>query len=113
MEKIWIVANKSEGRKMGTKIQIDNKTIVKIEEPKKVDVVMYNDDFTPMDFVVDILMSVFHKSEIEAVAIMMAIHKGTKEVVGNYVYDIARTKVDICLRKAREKGYPFLVKIEA
>ena len=98
---------------MATKDAVRERTDLRIKEPRQFNVVMYNDDFTPMDFVVDILMSVFHKNEIEAVAIMMAIHKGTKEVVGNYVYDIARTKVDICLRKAREKGYPFLVKIEA
>ena len=73
---------------------------------------MYNDDFTPMEFVVNILMDVFHKDQLEAMEIMMRIHKGTKEVVGEYAYDIARTKADICVRRAREEGYPFLVKIE-
>ena len=73
---------------------------------------MYNDDFTPMDFVVNILIEVFRKTEQEAMAIMLAIHKGTKEVVGEYYYDIAKTRVDICTRRAREEGYPFLVKVE-
>lgn len=73
---------------------------------------MYNDDFTPMDFVVDILIRVFRKSEEDAMAIMMQIHKGTKEVIGEYSYDIAKTKVDTCTRLAREEGYPFLVKVE-
>ena len=45
-------------------------------------------------------------------AIMMQIHKGTKEVIGEYSYDIAKTKTDICTRLAREEGYPFLVKVE-
>lgn len=74
---------------------------------------MYNDDFTPMDFVVNILIEVFRKTEQDALAIMLAIHKGTKEVVGEYTYDIAKTKADICMRRARVAGYPFLVKVES
>lgn len=97
---------------MGTKIQTRNTTKDKLKEPGKYKVVMYNDDFTPMEFVVDILISVFHKSEVEAMQIMMAIHKGTKEIVGEYAYDIARTKAETCVRRAREEGYPFLVKVE-
>ena len=97
---------------MAVRLQMTSKTDTRYKEPGKYKVVMYNDDFTPMDFVVDILMSVFHKTEQDAMVIMLAIHRGTKEVVGEYPYDIARTKVNICTRKAREKKYPFLVKVE-
>ena len=98
---------------MSAQLQIKSRTRSKLKEPGKYKVVMYNDDFTPMDFVVNILIEVFRKTEQEAMAIMLAIHKGTKEVVGEYVYDIAKTKADICIRRAREAGYPFLVKVES
>lgn len=98
---------------MSAHLQIKSITGSKLKEPGKYKVVMYNDDFTPMDFVVNILMDVFRKNKQEATAIMLAIHKGTKEVVGEYVYDIAKTKADICIRRAREAGYPFLVKVES
>lgn len=97
---------------MAEKVKLTTKERTKLKEPGKYKVVMYNDDFTPMEFVVKILMDVFHKDQVEAMEIMMRIHKGTKEIVGEYVYDIARTKADISVRRAREEGYPFLVKIE-
>lgn len=103
---------KKVGMKMAEKLQITTDERIKLKEPKKFKVVMYNDDFTPMDFVVDILMTVFHKEQQEAMLIMMQIHKGTKEVVGEYSYDIAKTRVNICTKRAREEGYPFLVKVE-
>ena len=97
---------------MSTRLQMTSKTDTRYKEPGKFKVVMYNDDFTPMDFVVEILMSVFHKTQQDAMVIMLAIHKGTKEIVGEYPYDIAKTKVNICMKRAREQGYPFLVKVE-
>lgn len=97
---------------MSTGIQMKKKLKEKIKEPERYKVVMYNDDFTPMDFVVDILENVFHKTESDAMCIMLRIHQGTKETVGEYSYDIARTKADICTRRARKEGYPFLVKVE-
>lgn len=93
-----------------TKIITKDKTLLK--EPGRYKVVMYNDDFTPMDFVIEILMDIFHKNQEEAMAIMMRIHKGTKEIIGEYVYDIARTKTEKAVKRAREEGYPFLVKVE-
>lgn len=84
----------------------------KVKEPKMYHVVMYNDDFTPMDFVVEILISVFHKSETDAFHLMYAIHRGTKAVVGTYTYDMAVTKADEAVRQAREEGYPFRVETE-
>lgn len=97
---------------MAQQLQTITDEKVKIKEPGKVKVVMYNDDFTPMEFVVDLLMGVFHKPQQEAMAIMMQIHRGTKETVGEYPYDIARTRVDICTRRAREEGYPLVTKVE-
>ncbi|MBE6050124.1 MAG: ATP-dependent Clp protease adaptor ClpS [Clostridium sp.] len=97
---------------MGTKAIIEEKSKVKIKEPKKYKVVMYNDDFTPMEFVVFILENIFKKNEVDAVNIMMTVHKSGKAVVGTYSYDIAKTKTDKATTLARGEGYPFKVKVE-
>ena len=97
---------------MGTNTSIKEKTKIKIKEPKKYKVVMYNDDFTSMEFVVFILVNIFNKSDEEATEIMLAVHKGGKAVVGTYSYDIAKTRVDRALALAKDEGYPFRIKIE-
>lgn len=97
---------------MATSTSIKEKDKIKIKEPKKYKVVMYNDDFTPMEFVVYILVNIFKKSESDAVQIMMNVHTSGKAVVGTYSYDIAMTKADKATSLAREDGYPFRVKVE-
>lgn len=97
---------------MGTKSSVKEKTKVKLNIPKKYAVVMHNDDFTPMDFVVSILMEIFHKEYEAAVNIMMMVHKGNKAVVGTYSYDIAKSKAEKAMSLAREEGYPFRVTVE-
>lgn len=97
---------------MSTKESIREKTNIKIKEPKKYKVVMHNDDFTPMDFVIYILVDIFNKKEDEAYKIMMTVHKGGKAVVGVYSYDIARTKAEIAMDAAREEGFPFKITVE-
>ncbi len=87
-----------------------NKT--KIIIPKRYVVIMHNDDFTPMDFVVDILMTIFHKEYEEAVSIMMTIHKGNRGIVGTYSYDIAKSKAERAMMAAKEEGYPFRITVE-
>lgn len=97
---------------MATKSSIKEKSDVKIKVPKKYVVVMHNDDFTPMDFVVEILMQIFNKEYEEAVSIMMQVHKGNRGIVGTYSYDIARSKAEKAMILAREEGYPFRVSVE-
>lgn len=97
---------------MAVGTQILERTDIRLKRPKKYKVVMYNDDFTPMDVVVDILIDVFHKNYDEAVAIMMTVHKGNKAVVGVYSYDMAKTKAAKAVKIARELGYPFRVEVE-
>ena len=65
----------------------------RLKEPGRYVVMMFNDDFTPMDFVVDILETIFFKSQAEAEAIMLKVHHEEKAVVGTYGYDIAKSKV--------------------
>ena len=85
-------------------IKGDTKNRIKI--PKHYKVVIYNDDFTPMDFVVKVLMQVFDKEEQEATAIMMSIHTGSSAVAGEYPRDIANTKAEEVMQMARQEGYP-------
>ncbi len=83
-----------------------------IKEPRQFNVIMFNDDFTTMDFVVDVLIDIFHKDEVTAQSIMMNVHKNGQAVVGKYPYDIARTKVDAALRRAKNEGFPFRMSVE-
>lgn len=88
------------------------KTDIKIKEPRQYKVVMYNDDFTPMDFVVDILITIFHKEEPEAMALMLRVHEKGSAAVGTYPLDIANTKISKATELARQSGYPFRLRTE-
>ncbi|MCR5503739.1 MAG: ATP-dependent Clp protease adaptor ClpS [Lachnospiraceae bacterium] len=88
------------------------KTKTKVTEPKKYSVIMYNDDFTTMEFVVEILISIFRKDRAEAERLMLLVHRTGSAVVGQYSYDIAATKVNAALSRAKEAGYPFRVTME-
>ena len=88
------------------------KTRISIREPKLYRVIMHNDDFTSMDFVVDILMTIFHKEEAEAERLMLTVHESGKAAVGSYPYDIAVTKVQAAAARAKEEGFPFRMTVE-
>ena len=87
-------------------------TRIRIREPKHYKVIMHNDDFTTMDFVVDILRDIFHKDEIEAERLMLLVHETGKAVVGSYPYDIAVSKVQTAAARARAEGFPFRMTLE-
>ena len=97
---------------MSNKKSVIEKCKIKIKEPKKYKVIMFNDDFTSMEFVVFVLMNIFNKNNDEAVNIMMKVHKGGKAIVGVYSYDIAKSKVDKTMGLAREEGFHFKVIVE-
>lgn len=97
---------------MATKGEVKEKTGSKLKEPQQYRVVMWNDDFTTMQFVVDVLVTIFKKDRASAQSIMMDVHKKGKGIVGTYPYDIAATKVKAALARAKEKGYPFRMTIE-
>ena len=88
------------------------KTRIDIREPKHYRVIMHNDDFTSMEFVVEILMDIFHKNEIEAERLMLMVHESGKAAVGSYPYDIAVTKVQAAAARAKEEGFPFRMTVE-
>ena len=97
---------------MGTLGSEKEKTISKLKEPKRYNVVMFNDDFTTMEFVVGILVDIFHKDSVTAETIMLTVHKSDKAVIGTYPYDIAVTKVNAALKRARNEGFPFRMTVE-
>ena len=72
---------------------------------------MHNDDFTTMDFVVEVLEVVFHKNGEEAERLMMLVHKSGKAIIGTYSLDIATTKVNKATNMAKEAGFPFKLTI--
>lgn len=74
--------------------------------PKKYKVFLLNDDFTTMEFVVEILMNIFHKTEKEATNIMLKVHKEGRGYCGSYCYEIAETKVTQVITIARKNEFP-------
>lgn len=82
------------------------------KEPTLYSVVLLNDDYTPMQFVVDVLETVFQKSPAEAYRIMMQVHLNGRGVAGIYPWEVAETKIDAVLSRAREDGYPLQATIE-
>jgi ATP-dependent Clp protease adaptor protein ClpS len=83
-----------------------------IKEPALYSVVLLNDDYTPMQFVVDVLESLFEKSPAEAYRVMMQVHLNGRGVAGIYPWDVAETKVDVVTTRARSAGHPLRATIE-
>ena len=90
---------------------VKERSETKIKIPKRYKVLFYNDDFTPMEFVVLVLNEIFEKDYNEAVKLMLEIYHSTCAVVGVYTRDIARTKAKHATDWARREGYP--LKVEA
>lgn len=83
-----------------------------LDEPRRFKVLMHNDDYTTMEFVVEVLMHVFHKTEAEANLIMMNIHQKGVGLCGIYTAEIAETKVSMVDSMAHGKGYPLKCTME-
>jgi ATP-dependent Clp protease adaptor protein ClpS len=97
---------------MEPNIVVKQKDKIKIKKPRNFKVVMYNDDYTTMEFVINILVSIFNKKLMEAEKIMLDVHEKGKGVAGIYSYDIAITKVSTAMAMAKEKGFPFKLTVE-
>lgn len=80
--------------------------------PRRFEVVFHNDDYTPMEFVILVLMQFFHKDEGEATHLMLQVHHKGSAVAGVFSRDIAETKVSQVMDKAREHGHPLLCTAE-
>jgi ATP-dependent Clp protease adaptor protein ClpS len=84
----------------------------KLKEPAFYKVILLNDDFSPMDFVVDLIVRFFSKSVEEATEIMLSIHHEGFGVCGVYPRDIAETKMNQVNQYARQNGHPLKCRIE-
>lgn len=83
-----------------------------VEEPPMYKVLLHNDDYTTMEFVVEILMLVFNKPSEEAVLIMLNVHHKGIGICGVYTYEVSETKVNTVHALAREWGYPLKCTME-
>ena len=92
------------GLKSGT--EVETKQLEETLEIKRYKVVLLNDDFTSMDFVVEVLMELFDHSVDDAINIMLQIHRNGRGVCGVYTYEVAETKVHQVQTRARENEYP-------
>ena len=89
---------------------VESKTsIQKLELPNKFEVLLLNDDYTSMDFVVDVLRRFFHKEFLAAEAIMLKIHIDGEAVCGIYSYDVAQTKVSQVIEYSRKNDQPLML----
>ncbi len=83
-----------------------------IREPSMYRVLLHNDDYTTMEFVVEILMFVFNKSVEDATRIMLNVHRQGIGICGVYTYEVAETKVETVTNLARERGFPLKCTME-
>lgn len=84
-----------------------------IIEPTRYKVVLYNDNSTPIEFVIALLMKIFRHSEESAVNITMKVHNDGSGVAGIYSFEIAEQKGLEATNLARQNGYPLVIKVEA
>ena len=83
-----------------------------VTEPPMYKVLLHNDDYTTMEFVVEVLMHVFNKPDAEATRIMLNVHKKGVGLCGYYPYEVAETKVETVHLLARERGFPLKCTME-
>ena len=83
-----------------------------IKEPVKYKVIIYNDDLTPVDFVIAMLMSIFKYSQDSAYQLTLAVHNKGSAIAGVYVHEIAEQKATDATQMARTNGFPLVLKVE-
>lgn len=102
----------SSDRERGEGVATVTKKKVKLSHPKQFRVILLNDDYTSMDFVVSILESIFKKSPAEAVQVMLSVHKRGSGLAGIYSKEIAEAKVEAVHVRAKESGFPLRCAME-
>jgi ATP-dependent Clp protease adaptor protein ClpS len=92
--------------------EVLERTKQEIKRPELYKVLLLNDDYTTMDFVVEVLEVIFNKQPAEAFRIMMMVHTQGKGLCGVYPYEIAETKVEAVVNRARDNGFPLKAAME-
>lgn len=90
---------------------LEEKVQLKIAPMKMYDILFFNDDYTPMNFVVELLMRVFNHTSESAITLMMNVHESESAVVGTYFYEIADEKRNVSLDFAKKFGFPLKVEM--
>jgi ATP-dependent Clp protease adaptor protein ClpS len=96
----------------GTDIQLEEKIKVTVSEPKRWKVIFLNDDSTPMEFVVGVLIEVFKHTVESANDIMLQVHETGSGIAGVYSFEIAEAKAVEATQQARGNGFPLQIKLE-
>lgn len=92
--------------------EADTDTDQEIRAPRQFRVILHNDDYTTMDFVIEVLVHIFHKPAREATGIMLDVHRKGRGICGIYTYDIASTKVSQVHQLARRREFPLRCSLE-
>ena len=92
--------------------EVATKSRERLKRPPLFRVLLHNDDFTTMEFVIEVLKHVFGKSDADAFSIMWAVHTQGLGVAGVYTYEVAEMKVERVSQMAREQEYPLLCTLE-
>lgn len=100
------------GRHEQTDGAVKERAEIKNQEPKLYNVVLLNDDYTTMEFVLQILETLFQKSPAEAYRIMMHVHRNGRGLAGVYTWEVAETKAEKVAVLAADAGYPLRATIE-
>jgi len=97
---------------VATHFEYEVENDIELAEPKKYKVLLLNDNYSTMDFVVEILKKVFRKTEDEATQIMLSVHENGKGLCGIYSHEIAATKVAQVKQSARKAQFPLKAVME-
>ena len=92
--------------------QVKEKTRVEKKDPALYNVILLNDDYTTMEFVVMVLEQVFQRGPAEAYRVMMHVHVNGRGLAGVYPWEVAETKVDIVTSLAKQAGFPLKAIVE-
>jgi len=103
------MADRNEPRTGG---EVLEKPSERVKEPDLYRVILHNDDYTSMEFVVEVLETVFHRGPAEAYRIMMKVHTEGRGVAGVYTHEVAETKVEKVLDLAQANGFPLMASVE-
>jgi len=102
----------SEKRIFDEEISIKEKIEIRIKKPSMYMVIIHNDDYTSMEFVVQVLVGVFKKQVVEATKIMFDVHKKGSGTAGIYSYDVGITKINQAMNMCEESGFPLKLTLE-
>ena len=104
--------NKKEGDRGGSGTDVITKPKIRTKKPRLYKVLLLNDDYTPMDFVIYVLEQYFNKSRSEATGIMMQVHRSGIGICGVFTHEVAETKVSQVMNIARQNEHPLQCTME-